>query len=37
MRRVVREHNIYRWAGDLLSDLCEIEIEKLEVDVAEAP
>jgi trehalose 6-phosphate synthase len=31
MRRIVREHNIYRWAGDLLSDLCQIEIEKAEV------
>jgi len=27
MRRVVREHNIYRWAANLLSDLTEIRIE----------
>jgi trehalose 6-phosphate synthase len=27
MRRVVREHNIYRWAGTLLSELCEIRVE----------
>ena len=27
MRRVVREHNVYRWAGNLLSDLCEVRIE----------
>jgi trehalose-6-phosphate synthase len=24
MRAVVREHNIYRWAGNLIGDLCEI-------------
>jgi trehalose 6-phosphate synthase len=28
MRRVVREHNVYRWAGNLMSDLCELRIEK---------
>jgi trehalose 6-phosphate synthase len=27
MRRGVREHNIYRWAANLLSDLTEIRIE----------
>ncbi|MGB6429215.1 MAG: trehalose-6-phosphate synthase [Candidatus Acidiferrales bacterium] len=27
MRRVVREHNIYRWAGTLLSELIEIRVE----------
>lgn len=27
MRRVVREQNIYRWAGNLLSDLCELQVE----------
>ncbi len=27
MRRAVREHNIYRWAASLLSDLTEIRIE----------
>jgi trehalose 6-phosphate synthase len=30
MRRVVREHNVYRWAGNLLADLCEIRVEKTE-------
>ena len=30
MRRVVREHNIYRWAANLLSDLTEIRIEPAE-------
>jgi len=24
MRTVVREHNIYRWAANLISELCEI-------------
>jgi trehalose 6-phosphate synthase len=24
MRRVIREHNIYRWAGSLVTDLCEL-------------
>jgi len=27
MRRVVKEYNIYRWAGNLLSDLAEIRLE----------
>jgi len=30
MRRAVREHNIYRWAANLLSDLTEIRIEASE-------
>lgn len=28
MRRVVKEHNIYRWAASLISELSEIRIEK---------
>ena len=27
MRRTVREHNVYRWAGNLITDLSEIRIE----------
>jgi trehalose 6-phosphate synthase len=27
MRQIVREHNIYRWAANLLSDLTEIRID----------
>ncbi|MBZ5520749.1 MAG: trehalose-6-phosphate synthase [Acidobacteriia bacterium] len=27
MRRVVRERNVYRWAGNLLADLCEVRVE----------
>ena len=30
MRRGVREHNVYRWAARLLSDLTEIRIDALE-------
>lgn len=30
MRRSVREHNIYRWAASLISELSEIRIEKAE-------
>jgi trehalose-6-phosphate synthase len=27
MRRVVKEHNIYRWAGNLITELCELRLE----------
>src|SRR5579864_2028717 len=27
MRKVVREHNVYRWAGSLIRELCEIRLE----------
>lgn len=27
MRKVIREHNIYRWAGDLIAELCEIRLD----------
>ena len=30
MRHIVREHNIYRWAANLLSDLTEIRVEPTE-------
>ncbi len=37
MRQTVREHNIYRWAANLLSDLTEIRVEPTErVEAAEA-
>jgi trehalose 6-phosphate synthase len=35
MRRVVKEQNIYRWAGNLITELCEIRTEKVERVVAE--
>jgi trehalose-6-phosphate synthase len=28
MRRNVKEHNVYRWAGNLITDLSEIRIEE---------
>jgi trehalose 6-phosphate synthase len=27
MRRVVREHNIYEWAGSLIAELCELRLD----------
>jgi trehalose-6-phosphate synthase len=27
MRKVVREHNIYRWAGNLITELCEVRLD----------
>ncbi len=27
MRRVIKEHNIYRWAGNLITELCEIRLD----------
>ena len=27
MRRTVKEHNVYRWAADLLSELAEIRLD----------
>jgi trehalose-6-phosphate synthase len=37
MRREVREHNIYRWAANLLSDLTEIRIEATDRPEARQP
>jgi alpha,alpha-trehalose-phosphate synthase [UDP-forming] len=28
LRRVVREHNIYRWAGTLIGELCEVRLDE---------
>jgi trehalose-6-phosphate synthase/uncharacterized membrane protein affecting hemolysin expression len=33
MRRVVKEHNVYRWAANVISELCEIRLEKHELAV----
>lgn len=27
MRKVVKEHNIYRWAGNLITELCEVRLD----------
>jgi alpha,alpha-trehalose-phosphate synthase [UDP-forming] len=28
MRKTVREHNVYRWAGNLIADLCEVRLDQ---------
>jgi alpha,alpha-trehalose-phosphate synthase [UDP-forming] len=28
MRKTVREHNIYRWAGNLIGELCEVRLDQ---------
>ncbi len=30
MRRAIREHNIYQWAGSLITELCELRLDNLE-------
>jgi alpha,alpha-trehalose-phosphate synthase [UDP-forming] len=30
MRRVIREHNIYQWAGSLITELCELRLDNIE-------
>jgi alpha,alpha-trehalose-phosphate synthase [UDP-forming] len=32
MRRVIREHNIYHWAGSLITDLCELRLDHEKAD-----
>ncbi|HUJ82240.1 MAG TPA: trehalose-6-phosphate synthase, partial [Candidatus Acidoferrales bacterium] len=31
MRQIVKEHNVFRWAGNLIAELAEIRIEETEV------
>ena len=28
MREVISEHNVYRWAANLITELCRIRVEK---------
>jgi trehalose-6-phosphate synthase len=28
MRRTIREHNIYRWAASLITELCEVRLDE---------
>jgi trehalose-6-phosphate synthase len=28
MRQIIAEHNVYRWAGSLIAELCDIRVEK---------
>jgi trehalose 6-phosphate synthase len=30
MRQIIKDHNIYRWAGDLITELCEIRLDEPE-------
>lgn len=30
MRKIVREHNVYRWAGRLIGDLCDVRLDQPE-------
>lgn len=30
MRKNVREHNVYRWAGSLIAELCELRMDSSE-------
>jgi trehalose-6-phosphate synthase len=32
MRKIIREHNIYRWAGSLVTELCELRLDVAEHD-----
>jgi trehalose-6-phosphate synthase len=34
MRQQVKEHNIYRWASDILTDVCAVRIEEEVIEVA---
>ena len=27
MRRLVREHNVFRWAGSLIGELCDVRLD----------
>ncbi len=30
LRRVVRDHNVYRWASNLISELCDVPMDRVE-------
>ena len=30
MRKIIKEHNIYRWAGNLITELCEVRLDDTE-------
>jgi trehalose-6-phosphate synthase len=30
MRKLIREHNIYRWAGNLITELCELRLDPVD-------
>jgi alpha,alpha-trehalose-phosphate synthase [UDP-forming] len=37
MRRTVREHNVYRWAANLIVDVCELPVGQQQENVSEGP
>jgi trehalose-6-phosphate synthase len=37
MRKNVREHNVYRWAGSLIAELCELRLDSPPDKAADAP
>jgi len=37
MRRTIREHNIYQWAGSLVTELCELRLDNSEKIEGETP
>lgn len=37
MRKIVKEHNVYRWAGNLIGHLCEVRVETPETDAVGVP
>jgi trehalose 6-phosphate synthase len=36
MRRIVKEHNVYRWAGNLIAELSEIRLGETELVLSDA-
>jgi hypothetical protein len=36
MRQTVKEQNIYRWAGNLIAELCQVRLESVEKPVVQA-
>jgi trehalose 6-phosphate synthase len=37
MRAVIKEHNVYRWAGDLISELAKVRLETPAAGVSDEP
>jgi len=36
MRKVIRGHNVYRWAANLIEQLCEVRLDTDEMEKARA-
>jgi hypothetical protein len=34
MRRYVKDHNVYRWAADLVGELCDVRLEMRDRELA---